>query len=158
MNAKAAKVNASTNATALGSKCTSQHSRSVHATPPPPPPAPGPYLGPSPQPWSPAWFLRRAERGRLRPQAKEQALLNAAEQGDLATLKRLVEEGVDVNAKSGYVSAAPPAAPPSPLHPSPSALAARRPCCPVPRRRRSPRVAPPPRLRRTAGRPSCTRL
>ena len=137
------------------SKCTSKHSRSVHATPPPPPPAPGPYPGPSPQPWPPAGFLRRAERGRLRPQA-EWAFLNAVEQGDLATLKRLVEEGVNVNAK--YVSAAPPAAPPSPLRPSPSALAARRPCCPAPRRRRSPRVAPPPRLRRTAGRPSCGRL
>ena len=42
--------------------------------------------------------MRRAERGRLRPQAKEQALLNAAEQGDLATLKRLVEEGVNLEA------------------------------------------------------------
>ena len=134
------------------SKCTSKHSRSVHATPPPPPPAPGPYPGPSPQPWPPAGFLRRAERGRLRPQA-EWAFLNAAEQGDLATLKRLVQEGVDVNA-TDKVSAAPPAAPHPPMRPSPSALAARRPCCPVPRRRRSPRVAPPPRLRSTATRPS----
>ena len=85
---------------------------------------PWPLPWPQPQPWPPAGFLRRAERGRLRPQAKEPALLNAAEQGDLATLKRLVEEGVDVNAKDG-VRAAPPAAPPSPLRPF--ALRPRRP-------------------------------
>ena len=197
---------------------------------------PWPLPWPQPQPWPPAGFLRRAERGRLRPQAKK-ALRRAAWQGDFATLKRLVEEGVDLEAKGGVsaapparlpsplhpspsaraarrrccpapspppltacgaaaappqygttalmyaanygkldclehlvakgakleatdsnVSAAPPARPPSPLHPSPSALAARRPCCPAPRRRRSPRVAPPPRLRSTAGRPSCGRL
>ena len=52
----------------------------------------------------------------------------AAEEGDLATLKRLVAEGVDLEATR--VSAAPPAAP-SPLRPSPSAFAARRPCCPA---------------------------
>ena len=101
-------------------------------------------------------LLRRAERGRLRPQAAK-SLLKAAEKGDLATLKRLVEKGVDLEAKDAYpftVSAAPPAAPASPLRPSPSALAARRPCCPVPRRRRSLRVAPPPRLRSGATRPS----
>ena len=99
------------------SKCTSKHSRSVHATPPPPPPAPGPYPGPSPQPWPPAGFLRRAERGRLRPQA-ELAFLNAVEQGDLATLKRLVEEGVNLEA-TDHVSAAPPVATPAPCAPRP---------------------------------------
>ena len=109
-----------------------------------------PTLAPAPA-LAPAGYLRRAERGRLRPQA-EHALRRAAEEGDLATLKRLVEEGVDLEATDG-VSAAPPAAPSNPLHPSPTALAAlaaRRPCCPAPRRRHSPRVAPPPRLRRTA--------
>ena len=138
----------------------------MHATPPPPPPAPGPYPDPSPQPWPPAGFLRRAERGRLRPHA-EQALFKAARQGKLATLKHLVEEGVDVNAKdysmtalmwaaqkgkldcleyliakgakldaTNDVSAAPPAAAPQPP--------------PPPRRRRSPRVAPPPLTARGA--------
>ena len=55
--------------------------------------------------------------------------MNAAAVGDLATVTRLVEQGVDVNAAEG-VSAAPPAAR-SRLRPSPSALAARRPCCPA---------------------------
>eukprot|EP00964_Phaeocystis_antarctica_P073173 scaffold44873_cov42-Phaeocystis_antarctica.AAC.2 len=41
--------------------------------------------------------LRCAEGGWLRPQAEE-ALITAAKDGDLATLKRLVEEGVSVNA------------------------------------------------------------
>ena len=104
------------------SKRTSQHSRSVHATPPPPPPAPGRYLGPSPQPWPPAGFLRRAERGRLRPQA-EKALRNAAKAGDLATLTRLVEEGVDLEATDNgddedQVSATSPASNRIPLWPS----------------------------------------
>ena len=57
------------------------------------------------------------------------SFIMAAAEGDLATLTRLLEEGVDVNARH-YVSAAPPAAP-TPLHPSPSALAARRRCCPA---------------------------
>ena len=64
----------------------------------------------------------------MRPQA-EQDLRVAASEGDLATLTRLVEEGVDVNATL-EVSAASPAAP-NPLRPSPTALAARRPCCPA---------------------------
>ena len=77
----------------------------------------------------PAGFLRRAERGRLRPQ-EEWALLKAAKQGDLATLKRLVEERVDLEAKDG-ASAAPPAAPqplsaPRPPPSPPSAPAAPR--------------------------------
>ena len=67
-----------------------------------------PTLAPAPA-LPPAGFLRRAERGRLRPQA-ERALRNAAEEGDLATLKRFVEEGVDLEAKD-WVSAAPPAPP-----------------------------------------------
>ena len=71
----------------------------MHATPPPPPPAPGPYPGRSPQPWPTAGFLRRAERGRLPPQAE--ALRIAAIQGDLTTLKRLVEEGVNLEARDG---------------------------------------------------------
>ena len=71
--------------------------------------------------------LRCAEGGWLRPQAEE-ALINAAMVGDLATLTRLVEEGVNVNATN--VGAAPPAAP-SPLRPSPVALAARHPCYPA---------------------------
>ena len=90
-------------------------------------------------------LLRCAEGGRLRPQ--EENLRKAATEGDLATLKRLVEQGVDVNAVD-EVSAALPAAP-CPLRP-------RRPPPLLPRlhRRRSPRVAPPPRLRRTpASRP-----
>ena len=68
--------------------------------------------------------MRRAERGRLRPQAEE-ALRDAARRGDLATLKRLVEEGVDLEAKDYNpfspfgVSAAPPAAPPAPCAPRP---------------------------------------
>ena len=76
----------------------------------------------------PPWPLQCAEGGWLRPQAEE-ALLEAAKGGDLATLKRLVEEGVNLEATDD-VSPAPPAAP-SPLRPSPSALAARRPCCPA---------------------------
>ena len=47
------------------------------------------------------------------------ALIKAAREGDLATLTRLVEERVNVNATT-TVSAAPPAAP-SPLRPSPLA-------------------------------------
>ena len=90
---------------------------------------PWPLPWPQPPALAPAGFLRRAERGRLRPQA-EKALRDAAWRGDLATLKRLVEEGVDVNAKSDYVSAAPPAAPPSPPHPSPSALPPAAPAAP----------------------------
>eukprot|EP00964_Phaeocystis_antarctica_P125432 scaffold89072_cov38-Phaeocystis_antarctica.AAC.2 len=62
------------------------------------------------------------------------ALIKAAREGDLATLTRLVEERVNVNATTP-VSAAPPAAPsplrPSQPRPSPSALAAHRPCCPA---------------------------
>ena len=62
------------------------------------------------------------EGGWLRPQA-EGALISAAREGDLATLKRLVEEGVNVNA-TGLVSAAPPA---RPQPPPPLALRPRRP-------------------------------
>ena len=81
--------------------------------------------------------LRCSEGGWLRPQAEE-ALLEAARQGDLATLARLVEEGVNLDAVD-EVSAAPPAAP-SPLRPSPSALAApAAPLLPRPHCRRSPR-------------------
>eukprot|EP00964_Phaeocystis_antarctica_P014833 scaffold8186_cov59-Phaeocystis_antarctica.AAC.3 len=43
-------------------------------------------------------LLRCAEGGWLRPQAEE-ALRKAARDGDLATLKRLVEMGVSVNAE-----------------------------------------------------------
>ena len=86
------------------------------------------------------------------PQAEE-ALIKAARDGDLAALTRLVEEKVNIEA-ADRVSAAPPRRHhPLPPH-RPSALAARRPCCPALAARRSPRVAPPPRLRSTAGRPS----
>ena len=61
--------------------------------------------------------------GWLRPQAEE-ALLKAAMYGELATLTRLVEEGVNVNAAD--VRAAPPARP-QPPPPSPPAA----PCCPA---------------------------
>ena len=65
----------------------------------------------------------------------EAALIKAAEEGDLATLTRLVEEGVNVNAKDGTVSTAPPAAPTAPFA---LALLPRRPppLLPRPRRRR----------------------
>ena len=67
----------------------------------------------------------------MRPQAEE-ALLEAARTGDLATLKRLLKEGVNVNAGHG-VSAAPPRQPPP--HPPalpPSALAIAAPAaCPA---------------------------
>ena len=99
---------------------------------------PWPLPWPQPPALAPAGFLRRAERGRLRPQAKEPALLNAAEQGDLATLKRLVEEGVDLEATDRYVSAAPPAAP---QHPPPLALRPRRPPPLLPRASPAPLTA-----------------
>ena len=63
------------------------------------------------------------------PAQAEEALIKAAEEGHLAVLKRLVEQGVNLEAED-VVNAAPPAAP-SPLRPSPSALAALRPCCPA---------------------------
>ena len=53
----------------------------------------------------------------LTPQA-ERALREAAEQGDLATLTHLVEEGVDLGV-TDIVSAAPPAAPQPPSAPRP---------------------------------------
>ena len=56
--------------------------------------------------------------GWLRPQA-EAALRHAAKCGDLATLKRLVAEGVNLEAKEPQVSATPPAAPPAPSAPRP---------------------------------------
>ena len=78
-------------------------------------------------------LLRCAEGGWLRPQA-EKALITAATKGDLATLTRLVERGVNVNATT-EVSAAlcqpppaisaprpppsPPAAPAAPPSPPP---------------------------------------
>ena len=95
-------------------------------------------------------LVRCAEGGWLRPQA-EDALRTAAKEGDLATLKRLVAEGVNLEARHhDEVSAAPPAAPPAPSAPSPTALAARRPRCPaltaaahrVWRRRRASAVRP----------------
>ena len=69
----------------------------------------------------------------MRPQAEEN-LLYAASEGDLATLTRLVEEGVDVNATL-EVSAAPPARPqpPPPLALRPCRLL---PLLPRPHRRR----------------------
>ena len=96
-----------------------------------------------------------AEGGWLCPQA-ERALIEAAEKGDLATLKRLVEE--EVNLEATYnVSAAPPAAP-QPPPPLPLRLRRPPPLLPRPHRRRSPSVAPPPRLRSGATRPSWGRL
>ena len=58
----------------------------------------------------------------------------AAWYGKLDCLDHLIAKGANLEAKDD-VSAAPPAAP-SPLHPSPFALAARRPLLPRPRRRR----------------------
>ena len=57
-------------------------------------------------------------------------LRKAAREGDLATLKRLVKQGVNLEATDN-VRAAPPAAA-TPLRPSPSGLAARRPCAAPP--------------------------
>ena len=91
-------------------------------------------------------LLRRAEGQWLRPQA-EMALIKAAREGNLATLTRLVEEGLNVNATSP-VSAAPPTAN-SPLPPPPPSLTAA--SDRVWRRRRA-------TLRRPAGRPSYGRL
>ena len=50
--------------------------------------------------------------------------------GHLDCLELLVAKGAKLDATSN-VSAAPPAAAPSPLRPSPSALATRRPYCPA---------------------------
>ena len=60
------------------------------------------------------------------------ALIKAAKVGDLATLTRPVQQGVNIDATDAAdaVSAALPAAP-TPLHPSPSALATRRSHCPA---------------------------
>ena len=60
------------------------------------------------------------------------ALIKAAKVGDLATVTRLVQQGVNIDATDAAdaVSAALPAAP-TPLHPSPSALATRRSHCPA---------------------------
>ena len=68
----------------------------------------------------------------------------AAAFGELDCLELLIDKDANVNAKDN-VSAAPPASPPSPLRPSPSASRHHLPA----RRRRSPaRVRPPPRLGR----------
>eukprot|EP00964_Phaeocystis_antarctica_P063088 scaffold37840_cov58-Phaeocystis_antarctica.AAC.6 len=102
--------------TSLSTRCApelgSPRPASPHTHAPRPPPLP----------------LRYAEGGWLRPQAEED-LFKAAKQGKLATLKRLVEEGVNLDA-ADHVSVAPPAAP-CPLRSSPFALAARRPYCPA---------------------------
>ena len=157
----------------------------VSAAPPARPPSP---LGPSPSAFRhhlPACrrrFIRVCAAAAASRQAKWTALHHAAYDGHAPCVEALLKAGADARLKDEVrdgaegrggrrkgawgrgagatedVSAAPPAAPSSPLRPSPSALAARRPCRPTPRRRRSPRVAPPPRLRRTATRPSCTRL
>ena len=81
--------------------------------------------GPDPAPRlaSPRARASPPEGGWLRPQA-ERDLLRAAQSGDLATLKRLVEEGVNLEAKDG-VSAALSQPPPSP--PPPLAVRPRRP-------------------------------
>ena len=57
------------------------------------------------------------------------ALMAAARRGNLDCLEHLVAKGANLEA-TGNVRAALPAAP-SPLRPSPSALAARRLCCPA---------------------------
>ena len=89
------------------------------------------------------------------PTQAEKALFNAAIEGDLATLTRLVEEGVDLEATDNgddedQVSATSPASNRIPLWPSlhaASASAALTACVP-----------PSPRVRRRASRPSCMRL
>ena len=92
---------------------------------------------------------------RLLPTQAEKALFNAAIEGDLATLSRLVEEGVDLEATDNgddedQVSATSPASNPIPL------------CrlCPLPLLApHSPRVCRRRRaVRRRASRPSCMRL
>ena len=67
----------------------------------------------------------RCEGGWLRPQAEDNLIDAAKKGGDLATLKRLVAEGVNLEA-TDKVSAAPPAAPqpPPPPRPPPSPPAA----------------------------------
>eukprot|EP00964_Phaeocystis_antarctica_P009285 scaffold5036_cov61-Phaeocystis_antarctica.AAC.1 len=87
-------------------------------------------------------LLRYAEGGWLRPQERaEKALRKAAGDGDLTTLTRLVEQGVNLEA-GGTVSATPASRPQPPLLPSPSPPRPRRPppLLPRPHRRRSPRV------------------
>ena len=70
------------------------------------------------------------------------ALMWAARDGKLDCLELLIAKGAKLDATTN-VSAAPPAAPPSPLRPSPSAFRHHLPA----RRRRSPAcVRPPPRL------------
>ena len=59
-------------------------------------------------------LLRCAEGGWLRPQA-ERELHKAAQNGDLATLKRLVEKGVNIETRDGVSAPAPAAPSPPPL-------------------------------------------
>ena len=78
---------------------------------------------------------------RLLPTQAEKALFNAAIEGDLATLSRLVEEGVDLEATDNgddedQVSATSPASHPIPLWPSlPAASPALTACVPPSPRR-----------------------
>ena len=75
------------------------------------------------QPWPvPLWPF---------PLQAEKKLIKAASMGDLTTLVRLVEEEVNIEATDFKVSTAQPAAPASLCSHPPSALAARRPCCPT---------------------------
>ena len=92
---------------------------------------------------------------RLLPTQAEKALFNAAIEGDLATLTRLVEEGVDLEATDNgddedQVSATSPASNRIPLWPSLPAASASPASPRVCRRRRA--------VRRRASRPSCMRL
>ena len=66
-----------------------------------------------------ALLLRGAEGGWLRPQA-ERELHKAAQNGDLATLKRLVEKGVNIEKRDGVSATAPVPPAPSASDPPPS--------------------------------------
>ena len=101
--------------------------------------------------------LRKLHEALHIPPDPELSLFHAAETGNINILEGLIKlyekkNNLKANLEAvDGVSAAPPALPPAP---SPSALAAHHCCCPEPHRRRQLRVAPPPRLRSSAGRPS----
>ena len=100
--------------------------------------------------------LRKLHEALHMPPDPELSLFHAAETGDINILEGLIKlyekkNNLKANLEAvDGVSAAPPAAP-SPLAVRPRSHHC---CCPEPHRRRQLRVAPPPRLRSSAGRPS----
>ena len=86
------------------------------------------------------------------PQEGDTALIGAALGGNLDCLEHLIAKGANLEAATGKVSAALPAA--TVLRPSLFRPRRPPPLLPCPNRRRSSRVAPPPRLRSTATRSS----